>query len=215
MEINHKLKIDLVRQGVTPKINVVQGDTCTRKLTIALLSDKSPWPVPAGTSAIIRYLRPDRSSGVYDTLPDGTRAVSISGNSVSILIAPEVLTIPGEVSLVATLILGQKVLSTFMVVLAVQSNCTSALQIPEGNARISCFLPAPQSASPGQHIVVETVDEKGNVLTVQAADLPETEKSAYSYATEGGYTGTESEFAQDLARMLQITSYTGETEDLT
>ena len=39
MMINLKIKVDLVRPDIMPKIHVVQGDTNTRKISIQLFSD--------------------------------------------------------------------------------------------------------------------------------------------------------------------------------
>lgn len=170
MIINHKVKIDLVRQGNAPKISVVQGDIYTRRLMIALFSDKRPWMVPEGACAVIRYLKPDRTSGAYDTLADGTSAVSISGNVVSLCIAPEALTLSGNVSLIVTLILGQQQLSTFEIDVWVQPNFASSTVSEEGAPWITGFLPAPGTASSGQHFVVDEVDSNGRILSVNAVD---------------------------------------------
>jgi hypothetical protein len=39
-------------------------------------------------------------------------------------------------------------------------------------------------------------------------------KSAYEYAQEGGYTGTESEYAEQLAKIMSVAVYSGESEDI-
>ena len=200
MMINHKVKIDLVRQGIPPKIHVVQGDTYTRKLSIALFSDRRPWRIPENTVALIRYLKPDRTSGTYDTLADGTPAVSISGNTVTVLVAPEALTLAGDVSMVVTLILGEQRLSTFEIDIWVQQNCSSSLSADTDTAWVAGFLPTPENATVGQHLVVEKVDETGHVLALKSQDLPDIGKSVYAYATDNGYTGTEEEFAKQMAK---------------
>lgn len=172
MEIIHKIKMDLVRQGITPRIPVVQGDAFSRKLTVSLFADRKPWKIPPDASVIIRYLKPDHTSGSYDTLADGTCAASISGNNVSILVAPEALALAGPVALMATILQGQKRLSTFAIGLDVQADCTSGLTDEEGAAWIAAFLPSPEGAAPGQYLAVNTVDEHGHVLSVKAEDSP-------------------------------------------
>lgn len=173
MEILHKIKMDLVRQGISPRIPVVQGDTYSRKLVISLFADKKPWRVPQDAAIVIRYQKPDRSSGAYDTLADGTSAVSVSGNSISILIAPEALSQAGLVSLMVTILQGQQRLSTFAIDLAVEADCVTGLTDQQGSAWIAAFLPSPADAQSGQYLTVKQVDEKGYVVAVESTALPE------------------------------------------
>lgn len=171
MEITHKIKMDLSQQSIPPRIGVVQGDAFTRRLTIALFADKRPWKVPADASVIVRYRKPNGTSGAYDTLPDGKKAVSVSGNCVSILVAPEVLSQTGNISLMVTILSGTRQLSTFAVELAVQAMYASD-QAPESTAWIAAFLPAPEESAVGQYLAVKTVDEHGRVLSLKAVDAP-------------------------------------------
>lgn len=171
MEIIHKIKMDLSQQGVTPKISVVQGDAFSRKLAISLFAERHPWKVPADATVLIRYRKPNGACGVYDTLPDGTNAVSVSGNCIRILVAPEALSQPGIVSVMVTIISGARQLSTFGVDLAVHAMWTSD-EIEEGTAWMASFLPAPDTAGVGQYFAVEAVDEYGKVLSLQAVDAP-------------------------------------------
>lgn len=39
-------------------------------------------------------------------------------------------------------------------------------------------------------------------------------KSAYEYAKDGGFTGTENEFAEQIAKIASIAVYAGESEDV-
>lgn len=172
MEIFHKIKMDLNRQGIAPRIPMVQGDAFTRRLDISLFSDRRPWKVPDDAAVIIRYRRPDRTSGTYDTLPDGTSAVSVSGNRVSILVAPEALSVAGTVTLMVTILRGEQRLSTFSMELFVQADCVSGWDEADGAAWIAAFLPSPENAKPGQYLAIGTVDEQGHVLSVQAMAFP-------------------------------------------
>ena len=247
MEITHKIKMDLNRPGITPRIPAVQGDAYTRKLSISLFADRRPWRIPSGASVVIRYLKPDRTSGAYDTLADGTSAVHVSGNTVNILVAPEALSLAGTVSLMVTILLGEQRLSTFSMALEVAPDCVSGWTDEDGAAWIAAFLPSPEAAKPGQHFAADTVDEAGHVLSVKTVDPAQwlansltengiTEsisishqwdgtiltvtsasgtsstdlkgdtgaqgKSAYEYAQDGGYTGTEADFAAKLAQEI-------------
>ena len=170
MKTTHKIKMDLTRPGITPRIPVVQGDAYTRSLSIALFSDRMPWRIPSDAAVVIHYHKPNRTSGTYDTLPDGTSAVSFSGNTINILVAPEALSLAGTVSLMVTVLLGEQQLSTFSMELEVAPDCVSGWTELDGTAGITAFLPAPDYSEPGQYFVAEDVDEAGHVLSVKAAD---------------------------------------------
>lgn len=235
MTITHKINMDLIRRGIVPRIHTVQGDALTRQVEISLFADGIPWQIPGNPTVLIRYRRPDRVSGTYDTLPGGIPAGTISGSAVTITVAREVLTFPGDAMLVVTLVDGNRELSTFEFILAVQPNHSqSGIEGIEA-VSVSGMIPAPDSARAGQILVIEEVDEFGLIRRMKAEDaLPGTVissialdevnsndavsrylitmndgsvhafevshgKSAYAYAQEGGYTGTEAEFARKLA----------------
>lgn len=180
MKITHKIKMDLTRQGISPRVPVVQGDAYTRKLEIDLFADKRPWKIPANASVLIRYCKPDRTSGAYDTLADGTRAVAVSGNRISILIAPEALSIAGTVELMVTLLQGEARLSTFSIELVVQADCVSGWDDTESAAWIAAFLPSPNNAEAGQYLLIDSVDSQGHVLSLEAVDAPVTPSAYYT-----------------------------------
>ena len=199
MMIHHKINIDLTRQGIPPKIHVVQGDTFTRKLSIRLFADRRPWPVPKDAQVLIRYQKPDRSSGAYDTLADGTSAIAVRNNQLTILVAPEALTMPGQVSLVVSFLQGDLRLSTFALELWVQANATTSLP-DETQAWIASFLPSPEGAKEGQQLLVKTVDEQGHVVALETADRPKEKRSAYELAQDAGFKGSEADFARHLVK---------------
>lgn len=202
MIIKHKFNIDLVKPGITPKIQVVQGNIYTRMLVITLKSDRRPWRIPQDAVPVIRYRKPDRTSGSYDTLADGSSAIGVNGNTLTILVAPEVLTLAGEASLEVTFLQGQLRLTTFQVEICILPNCSTSLSADTDTdtAWVAGFLPSPDSASAGQHLVVKRVDEAGHVIAIQTEDLPPIGKDAYQLAMEGGFLGTEEEFAVQLAK---------------
>lgn len=173
MIITHKIKMDLISKGIAPKIHMVQGDCCSRKIEFRLFSDRAAWHVPKGAKALIRYRRPDHSVGVYDTLPDGTCAYAVSGNAVTVSVAPEALAIAGYVSLVITLSDAERELSTFEVQLDVQPNFTSGPAAEGDYASITGMIQTPDHAQVGQTVVVAAVNESGKPTKWEAADFPE------------------------------------------
>lgn len=241
MKVTQKISLDFAKQGVSPRISVVQGDLYTRLAEISLTSNGEPWRIPNDVSILIRYRKPDRTFGTYDTLPDGTCAYAIRGNTITIAIAPDALALPGDVPLVISLVSEQQLLSTFEIILAVQPNHAVGRASEGAGCSIAGVLAAPESAKVGQVLAVEKLSKTGAVQKIQAVDLPVCNtivsicpdpmestaektvyqvtmtdgtihtfsvktseggadgKSAYEYAKEGGFIGTETEFAEKLA----------------
>lgn len=247
MTTTQKIKLDFNLQGTTPRIQAVQGDLYTRMVEISLYSHKTPWTIPEGSAVLIRYRKPDRTVGAYDTLPNGEPAYCLQGNTVTVAIAPDALMLPGDVSVIVSLIRGEQVLSAFEILLEVQPNHGTGTPSEGAGSCISGILPGPKIAQPGQILAVEAVTPSGTVQNLKAIDLPyynsvqsisrddalsdESEtvyrvtmsdgaqhtfavkngrdgadgeigadgKSAYAYAQEAGFSGTEAEFAEKLS----------------
>lgn len=113
MVITTKLDIDLQRPLYPSVINAVQGDQNTRQLEISLYSGGVAFELPEGTTAAIRYAKPDGAKGSYSELSDGSPAFSISGNTVLFLLPPKILAVAGCVSAQIVLTHGDNILSTF------------------------------------------------------------------------------------------------------
>ena len=122
MRVTTKIGIDLQRPSYPTVINAVQGDQNTRQLEISLYSGSVAWQIPENTVVAMRYCKPDRTKGYYDTMPDGSTAFTVSENMVSILLAPQILTVAGTVSAQVVLYQGTAVLSTFSVQIRVEAD---------------------------------------------------------------------------------------------
>lgn len=234
MKTTQKINIDLIKRRIAPTIHAVQGDASTRRVEITLTADKAPWAPPRDAVVVVRYRRPNQTGGSYDTLPEGEPAGTIHGNTVTVTLAAEVLTVPGEVMVVVSLIKGSLELSTFEIIVAVQANHNGSFT--QGDpVSITGMLPAPDAGQTGQVLVISEINSHGKIQAVTAVDpplgnsitdisldsensTPETSlynitttddsgytfavnhgKSAYAYAKDGGYAGTEAEFAEKLA----------------
>lgn len=103
MQITSQLSIDLKQQNIREYVDAVQNDSNTRIVKIKILDGGSSWTVPSGTKVALGYRKSDGNRGIYDTLPNGSAACSISGDTVSIILASQVLTTPGIVNAVATM----------------------------------------------------------------------------------------------------------------
>ena len=98
MIITQSLRMDLCRCGVLGQVSAVQGEANTRVIVLALYSNGAPWEVPEGSTAVVGFQKPDGKKGLYDTLPNGTPAVRISGSTVEATLPPQALTASGRVS---------------------------------------------------------------------------------------------------------------------
>lgn len=124
MNIMHKLTVDLANRNCDSIIKAVRGDS-SRMVEITVLSDGSPWQIPEDASIVIRYAKPDGTTGTYDTLPDGTRAWQATGNLLTVSLAPQLFTVSGAVSLQITVVQGLQQISTFRVALDVSTEISS------------------------------------------------------------------------------------------
>lgn len=122
MIITHKIDMHLDMLEQIPWIKAVQGDAWTRIVQFNLLCEGLPWEIPDGSRAVVRFLKPDGCGGEYETLPDGTSAYTISGNTVAVVLAPEVLTAEGLVMLTVSLIDADTEISAFQIRIEVHTN---------------------------------------------------------------------------------------------
>lgn len=101
----------------------VQNDRLSRYV-IADLADGEAALVPeSGTLYAIRYRKPDGTGGFYDTLEDGTPAVTANGSRLTIGYAQQVLTVPGDVYVQLQLLNGSgEILTSFAWILRVFPN---------------------------------------------------------------------------------------------
>lgn len=214
MIITHKITMDLTRREKTPCIDVMQDDKYSRDLQIRLRANGTVCALPADCSVLVRYEKENKHRGVYDTMPDGSKAWSIAGDAITVRLAPQVCTAPGRVRLMITLLRGTAELSLFSVNLNVHRQLEGNF-VSEDYVSIERFVPQPEKAVVGQYLKVLAADENGRITALETAEAADGEvgtgKTAYEYALEGGYTGTEEEFAKKLAAELPTALYVGLT----
>lgn len=191
--IINKLKMNLNRCTTAPTVDAVQGDSCSRILEIGLYSAEKPFALPQNLAVLIRYRKADGKGGEYDTLPDGSSAWYARGNILSVTLAPQVLTYPGDVFMTVTLVSEGKQLSTFPVRVLVQPSAQPLLTDSEDYFKITGFLVAPGNARSGQFLQISSVDDSGRVTGIIAADaaLPDQddEGSPADWAASEGQPG--------------------------
>ena len=96
MRVVHKLVVHMDDRRCIPCVDAVQLDANTRVLELTLLSGGVAWEVPSGMKVSVAFRKSDGGAGWYDKLPDGNDACSFSGNVVTAVLAPEVLTCAGK-----------------------------------------------------------------------------------------------------------------------
>lgn len=171
MIVTQKIHIDLLRPGIEPQIHAAQDDKYSRNIKIRIFAAGVPWVIPEDASVLVRYRKPDGTGGLYDTLPDGNKASSMEGNELTIVLAPQMLTVAGPVSLTVTMIEGKQQLTTFLLWLQVHPDASADAEDSAEYINVTSFLPAPKSAKPGQYFRVVAVDENGKVTEVESVDV--------------------------------------------
>lgn len=97
MQVTKSIKIDLVEKGVQPIVYAKQNDSQTRFIAASLFANGQPFNVPDGVVAMFRSGKPDGTACFYDSNETGTPAITIEGNLVTVELAEQVLTAPGNV----------------------------------------------------------------------------------------------------------------------
>jgi hypothetical protein len=106
-------------------VYAVQGEKNSRKIRFDLFNGGVQWEIDKNASILISYKKPDGHGGMYDVLDSGESAfefVENSTNSVIITLAKQVLTTVGNVPLMVSFMVGDKILSTFSITLDVSEN---------------------------------------------------------------------------------------------
>ena len=122
MLVTTKIKLDLQRPSYPVVVNAVQGEQNTRQLELLLYSGSVAWMVPDNVSVAMRYCKPDKTKGYYDTMPDGSASFTVSENRVSARLAPQMLTVPGTVVAQIVLHQGTQALATFSIHIRVEAD---------------------------------------------------------------------------------------------
>ena len=139
MKITHSISLDFQRYTTSSQIDVVQDDTYSRYVAVSLYDNVAEWPVPDGATIAVRFKKPDKTQGVYDTLPNGEVAYSIDGNVVTVGIAPQMLVAKGKVTASAVIYLGSVQLATFPFVLNVIENPAAGQSVSRDYYYLSTF----------------------------------------------------------------------------
>lgn len=196
MNITSKLRIDMQSSTGSGWISAMQEDCNTRCAELLLYSGSEPWEIPAETTAAVGFKKPDGTGGLYDRLPDGTDAITLSGNTVSLILVPQMLTVPGLVRAVVTLYdANRNQLSTFPFHIQVEENPSAGKVVSEDYCYCTSVADINEALNAALNQMEETVASVETALESGALNG----KSAYDYARDGGYGDTEEAFSKMLA----------------
>lgn len=171
MRITHNLTIDLQHKGNLKKIDVVQGDTYTRSVSIGLYDNGVLWDIPQESTILVRYSKPDGTAGIYEWLPDGSIAGYVEDNTVTVLLAPQMFTCPGRVPTQVSLVVDDQILSTFSFVVDVEADPSKGAAGSESYFNWkTAFIPQVSNAHVGYYLEIESVDSNGRIESVK--DVP-------------------------------------------
>ena len=109
--IEHQMKLDLK----TPQpilLHMKQYDAGSHVIKAELYDEGTPYHIPQDAAVMLRYCKPDGTGGLYDTADIGG-AITVSGSTVSIPVATQVLTTAGKVEAELDLYTGETLLSGF------------------------------------------------------------------------------------------------------
>lgn len=139
MIIKNTLTLDLARRHPTPRIDAVQNDANSRIVEISLMENGTEWQIPETAAPAVFFSKPDGTAGIYDVLPDGNRAIVISGNSLAFTLAPQMLTAPGLVRTSVVLIQDSVQLATFPLDILVEAMPGAGGETSEDYYRYTTF----------------------------------------------------------------------------
>ena len=122
MIVTNKITMDLIARGNTPRIDAVQFDENSRAIEISANLGGVAWVPPEGIEIAVSYQKSDGTTGLYDKLPNGNAAYTIENNSITAIMAPQMLTVPGLVKVVVIMYEEGSQLATFPFYLNVEPN---------------------------------------------------------------------------------------------
>lgn len=173
MIVTHHLKIDWARPEPGQQIPVVQGDYLSRRLSCTLYENGKRWFVPADVIPALRYGKPDGTGGIYNTLPNGEAAWSIRENRVELVLAPQMISVPGPVRCQLVLMQEQRELASFAFGLLVQRDPSWQMEASKDYIHWQgTFLPQVVGASAGQYLQITQVDGQGHAIALRPVDAP-------------------------------------------
>lgn len=133
--ITNKISVDLMNPLEPAVIHAVQGEVNARNVEISVFCDGVPWTIPDGVYLMMRYGGVLHPGGSYDTLLNGACAYSYEGNTITFVLAPQMMASAGAVLAQVEMRQNDQTLVTFPFKVVVAMN--PAVGSPEAEAYIN------------------------------------------------------------------------------
>ncbi len=129
MNVTHALNLDMQLPSGKQTIYAKQGDSLTRTAALTLYNGGSAFDVSGVEILQIAFSKPDKTGGLYDTMPDDSPACSVSGNVVTAQLHPQMFTAAGRVKCELRLLTSSGVqLSSFTWFIFVEAAATNDIK---------------------------------------------------------------------------------------
>lgn len=198
MQVTKSIKIDLVEKGVQPIVYAKQNDSQTRFIAASLFANGQPFSVPDGVVAMFRAGKPDGTACFYDSNETGTPAITIEGNLVTVELAEQLLTAPGNVQAeINFYTAGGEKLTSFSFAIQVEKSVLTDQEIVSSDyynvltAQIKAAQDAAQSAQTSAGQAAQTLQE--------VEQLANTVSGAIQQAGQEQITAVQQAGAQQIA----------------
>lgn len=129
------INLDMSLRDPCPRVVAKQGDAGSREVAIKLYDSGAPANINnqitqpgVDTKGVVRFCKPDGKGGIYDKLEDNTAACAITGkDTITVRLAAQVLTCPGDVVMDVAIVCGTTIISTFNFIISVQAAPTASI----------------------------------------------------------------------------------------
>lgn len=123
------INLDMSSRDPCPRVVAKQGDAGSREVAIKLYDNGAPANINnqiaqsgTGTKGVVRFCKPDGKGGIYDRTEDNLIACTLGKDTITVRLAAQMLTCPGDVVADVAIICGTTIISTFNFIVAVQAN---------------------------------------------------------------------------------------------
>lgn len=209
MQVTKSIKIDLVEKGVQPIVYAKQNDRQTRFIAASLFANGQPFSVPDGVVAVFRAGKPDGTACFYDSNETGTPAITIEGNLVTVELAEQVLTAPGNVQAeINFYTAGGEKLTSFSFAIQVEKSVLTDQEIVSSDyynvltAQIKAAQDAAQSAQTSAwqaEQALQEVEQLANTVSGTIQQAGQTQVSNIQQAGQEQITAVQQAGAQQTA----------------
>lgn len=209
MQVTKAINIDLIEKSVKPLIYAKQNDSQTRFIAASLFANGHPFSVPDGVVAMFRAGKPDGTACFYDSNETGTPAITIEGNLVTVELAEQVLTAPGNVQAeINFYTAGGEKLTSFSFAIQVEKSVLTDQEIVSSDyynvltAQIKAAQDAAQNAqtSAGQaEQALQEVEQLVNTVSETIQQAGQTQVSNIQQAGQEQITAVQQAGAQQTA----------------